>query len=61
VDGFNGTTGKRNDRNNVVRRVFCSSVYRLNEPEEFASAFSDEEIRQEKNFRSRMAANAAKK
>src|ERR1700691_3250566 len=31
------------------------------EPEEFASAFSDEEIQQEKNFRARMAANAAKK
>ena len=31
------------------------------EPEEFASAFSEEEIQQEKNFRARMAANAAKK
>ena len=36
-----------------IRQVF--------EPEEFASAFSDEEIQQEKNFRARMAANAAKK
>jgi hypothetical protein len=31
------------------------------EPEDFASAFKDEEIQQEKNFRARMAANAAKK
>ena len=29
--------------------------------EDFASAFSPEEIQQEKNFRARMAANAAKK
>ena len=36
-----------------IRQVF--------EPEEFASAFTDEEIQQEKNFRARMAANAAKK
>jgi len=36
-----------------IRQVF--------EPEEFASAFSEEEIQQEKNFRARMAANAAKK
>ena len=36
-----------------IRQIF--------EPEEFASAFSDEEIQQEKNFRARMAANAAKK
>jgi hypothetical protein len=36
-----------------IRQVF--------EPEEFASAFSGEEIQQEKNFRARMAANAAKK
>src|ERR1700732_1122509 len=36
-----------------IRQVF--------EPEEFASAFSDEEIQQEKQFRARMAANAAKK
>jgi hypothetical protein len=36
-----------------IRQVF--------EPEEFASAFSKEEIQQEKNFRARMAANAAKK
>ena len=36
-----------------IRQVF--------EAEEFASAFSEEEIQQEKNFRARMAANAAKK
>jgi hypothetical protein len=36
-----------------IRQVF--------EPEEFASAFSEEEIQQEKNFRARMAANAARK
>ena len=36
-----------------IRQVF--------EPEDFASAFSDEEIQHEKNFRARMAANAAKK
>jgi hypothetical protein len=36
-----------------IRQVF--------EPEEFAPAFSEEEIQQEKNFRARMAANAAKK
>ena len=36
-----------------IRQVF--------EPEDFASAFSDEEIQQEKQFRARMAANAAKK
>ncbi len=36
-----------------IRQIF--------EPEDFASAFSDEEIQQEKNFRARMAANAAKK
>ena len=36
-----------------IRQIF--------ELEEFASAFSDEEIQQEKNFRARMAANAAKK
>ena len=36
-----------------IRQVF--------EPEDFASAFSDEEIHKEKNFRARMAANAAKK
>ena len=36
-----------------IRQIF--------EPEEFASAFSEEEIRQEKEFRARMAANAAKK
>ena len=31
------------------------------EPEDFAGAFSDEEIQKEKEFRARMAANAAKK
>ena len=36
-----------------IRQVF--------EPEDFASAFNDEEIQKEKNFRARMAANAAKK
>jgi hypothetical protein len=36
-----------------IRQVF--------EPEEFAPAFSDEEIQKEKQFRARMAANAAKK
>ena len=36
-----------------IRQVF--------EPEDFASAFSEEEIQQEKNFRARMAANATKK
>ena len=36
-----------------VRQVF--------EPEDFASAFNDEEIQKEKQFRARMAANAAKK
>jgi len=36
-----------------IRQVF--------EPEDFASAFSDEEIQKEKQFRARMAANAAKK
>ena len=36
-----------------IRQVF--------EPEDFASAFSEEEIQQEKNFRARMAANAARK
>ena len=36
-----------------IRQIF--------EAEEFASVFSDEEIQQEKNFRARMAANAAKK
>ena len=36
-----------------IRQVF--------EPEDFATAFSDEEIQKEKNFRARMAANAAKK
>jgi len=34
-----------------IRQIF--------EPEEFASVFSDEEIQQERNFRARMAANAA--
>ncbi len=36
-----------------IRQVFA--------PEEFAPAFSDEEIQKEKQFRARMAANAAKK
>jgi hypothetical protein len=36
-----------------IRQIF--------EVEDFASAFSDEEIQQEKDFRARMAANAAKK
>ena len=36
-----------------IRQVF--------EPEDFASAFNDEEIQKEKNFRARMAADAAKK
>jgi hypothetical protein len=36
-----------------IRQIF--------EVEDFASAFNDEEIQQEKNFRARMAANAAKK
>lgn len=31
------------------------------EPEDFAGVFSDEEIQKEKEFRARMAANAAKK
>ena len=31
------------------------------EPEDFASAFNDEEIQKEKNFRAQMAARAAKK
>ena len=36
-------------------------IRQILEPEDFASAFNDEEIQQEKNFRARMAANAAKK
>jgi hypothetical protein len=36
-----------------IRQVF--------EPEDFATAINDEEIQKEKNFRARMAANAAKK
>jgi hypothetical protein len=36
-----------------IRQVF--------EPEDFASAFSDEEIQKEKQVRARMAANAAKR
>jgi hypothetical protein len=36
-----------------IRQVF--------DPEDFASVFSEEEIQQERNFRARMAANAAKK
>jgi len=31
------------------------------EPEDFASAFNDEEIQKEKTFRDQMAARAAKK
>lgn len=36
-----------------IRQVF--------EPEDFATAFNDEEIQKEKDFRARMAANAARK
>ena len=36
-----------------IRQVF--------EPEDFATAFNDEEIQKEKNFRAQMAARAAKK
>jgi hypothetical protein len=36
-------------------------IRQIMEPEDFASAFNEEEIQQEKNFRARMAANAAKK
>ena len=36
-----------------IRQVF--------EPEDFASAFNDEEIQKKKEFRARMAANAAKR
>lgn len=36
-----------------IRQVF--------EPEDFATTFNNEEIQKEKNFRARMAANAAKK
>lgn len=36
-----------------IRQVF--------EPEDFATAFNDEEIQKEKNFRARMAADAAKR
>ena len=36
-------------------------IRQIAELEEFASAFSPEEIQQEKDFRARMAANAAKK
>src|SRR5215813_9171799 len=36
-------------------------IRQILEPEDFASAFSEEEIQQEKEFRARMAANAAKK
>ena len=36
-----------------IRQVF--------EPDDLATAFNDEEIQKEKNFRARMAANAAKK
>ena len=36
-------------------------IRQVMEPEDFAGAFSAEEIQQEKDFRARMAANAAKK
>jgi len=36
-------------------------IRQIGELEDFASAFSEEEIQQEKNFRARVAANAAKK
>ena len=36
-------------------------IRQILEPEDFASAFNDEEIQQEKNFRAKMAARAAKK
>src|SRR5499433_3733802 len=36
-------------------------IRQILEPEDFASAFSEEEIQQEKSFRARMAANAAKR
>src|ERR1700751_2828468 len=36
-------------------------IRQILEPEDFASAFNDEEIQKEKNFRSQMAARAAKK
>jgi hypothetical protein len=36
-------------------------IRQIAELEDFASAFTPEEIQQEKNFRARMAANAAKK
>jgi len=41
------------ETNIEIRQVF--------EPEDFATAFNDEEIQKEKDFRARMAANAAKK
>ena len=36
-------------------------IRQILEPEDFASAFNDEEIQKEKNFRAQMAARAAKK
>ena len=36
-------------------------IRQILEPEDFASAFNDEEIQKEKNFRTQMAARAAKK
>src|SRR5262249_43838658 len=36
-------------------------IRQILEPEDFASVFSEEEIQQEKEFRARMAANAARK
>jgi len=36
-------------------------IRQIMEPEDFASAFNDEEIQKEKNFRAQMAARAAKK
>jgi hypothetical protein len=39
----------------------CIEIRQIAALEDFASAFSDEDIQQEKNFRARMAANAARK
>jgi hypothetical protein len=36
-------------------------IRQIMEPEDFASTFNDQEIQQERNFRARMAANAAKR
>ncbi len=46
--------------------VFCAGesdieIRQVFEPEDFASAFSEEEIQQEKRFRAQMAENAARK